>query len=658
MKMDIKEPLSTKAARPRVAAEGLLTFGVACLLTAIPAQAADTHPATVSAGRGAYVFGDSAAEMGNLYLVPGLVGDAPATSYIADGWTRESNGPVWNERLAPGMRPVNAGGPHGNRVNFAHSNATTGLGNIATVDLTDYDFGVQRQLDRFRSLIADGKVKVGSTDLFFVEAGPNDLMNSLFDPNADAADTVRSMASNLAGAARQLFATGARTVLVWDIPHIEQAPNFNSTTLPADQQPLLALVRQAIKEMSDAGRATLDKELAAVKAPDGGNLVTVRLSRLQEHLVANARQLGFTRPVTEGCIDTFTQAVCSTDRAVQNQYLFIDHLHLAAPAQAYEAAYYATLIDQIDGGVNRRAARLADIGIDAARLSAGLAAAGLNATQAKSEGFALFADSGWSRRKAAGDGADATLTVKAATAGIAYGDGDGWRLALGGGPLDGHARYSAGGRFSLSGGQVVVQGANQWGAFHLRSSISHAWYELSDITRPGGLPTLMPTADSKGESDSLSLKAAWRLDAGGLYLEPGIGVDWDRAKVNAYRERDGAGLEMAVERLSREEWAAAASLSAGFEPVDLGSSLHLSGRLNLNYRRLLERPGTSTTASLIDNTARPIHQFIPDGKRDRVSVEPALHLAIGDNAVLSVRYAGQVTGEGQDVVRAGFAWRF
>jgi hypothetical protein len=33
-------------------------------------------------------------------------------------------------------------------------------------------------------------------------------------------------------------------------------------------------------------------------------------------------------------------------------------------------------------------------------------------------------------------------------------------------------------------------------------------------------------------------------------------------------------------------------------------------------------------------------------------------MEIGDNAVLSLRYNGQVTGDGQNMVRAGLAWRF
>jgi len=643
---------------PTLSVRALLACGTTLIALALTADAAEQHPASMPAGRGAYVFGDSSSEMGNLYLTPGLVGEAPPTSYIANGWTRESNGLIWNERLAPGMRPVNAGPPYGNRLNFAHSNATTGQGDVSSDDLNVYDYGVLRQVERFQALRAAGQITVRPDDLFFVNAGPNDLMNALFADEGDPAAVVASMTANLTGTARSLFQAGAKRVFVWDIPYIDQAPQFNSSTIPDDAQPLLTQIRGAMKALSDTARTALDTALSQVAVPADANLVTVRLSKLQEHLATNAKQLGFTRPVTEGCIDIYAETVCSSDRAVQNQFLFIDNLHLTAPAQAYEAAYYATLVDQVLGGVNRRAARMSDTGIDAGRLAADLGQAGIAGTDGRRDGFGLFADSGWRRRDAGGDGATARQTVKAAIAGLSYDDGDGWRIALGGGPLEGTGRFQAGGGFDVKGGIASVQVANTIGPVRLRSSLGHAWFDLDRITRPGGLPTLTPRGDSQGEANSYGFSAAWHIDLGDLFIEPGLRFGLDEASVKSYAERDGAGLEMKIGRMKRSDWTATAGLTAGVGPLTLSPGIRLSGQVEATYTRHLDRPGTGTLTDLIDNTARPVSLFVGDGPRDRVSVAPALSLSLGDRATLSVRYATQVRGDKGDTVRAGLAWRF
>ncbi|OYQ37293.1 hypothetical protein CHU95_01920 [Niveispirillum lacus] len=644
--------------RPTLSVRALLACGTALITLALTADATEQHPSTLPAGRGAYVFGDSSSEMGNLYLTPGLVGAAFPTSYIANGWTRESNGPIWNELLAPGMRPVNAGGPYGNRVNFAHSNATTGMGNITVTDLNEYDYGVLRQLGRFQGLLAARQISVQPGDLFFINAGPNDLMNALFAEEGDPAATVASLVSNLTGTSRNLFQAGAKHVFVWDIPHIEQAPQFNSSTIPPQAQAGLAQIRGAMKALSDTARTALDTGLSQVAVPADASLVTVRLSKLQEHLSSNAKQLGFTRPATEGCIDIYAETVCSSDRAVQNQFLFIDNLHLTAPAQAYEAAYYATLVDQVLGGVNRRAARLSDIGIDAGRLAADLGQAGMAGADGKRQGFGLFADSGWRRRDAGGDGALAQQTVKAAIAGMSYADHDGWRIALGGGPLEGTGRFQAGGGFDLTGAIASVQVTNNIGRLQLRSSLGHAWFDLDRITRPGGIPTLTPRGDSQGEASSYAFTAAWHVDMGDLFIEPGLGFGLDEASVKSYAERNGAGLEMKIDRMKRSDWTATASLKAGFRPVNLSPNIRLSGQVEASYTRHLDRPGTATLADLIDNTARPVSLFVGDGPRDRVSVAPTLSLSGGDSTTLSVSYATQIRGDKGDAVRAGLAWRF
>lgn len=101
--------------------------------------------AAMPAAAGTFVFGDSSVEQGNLYALPGL-GRRGGPWWAPDGFSRESNGPIWIERLAPGIRPE-AGAPAGSRsVNFAWSGATSGSDNIAA-PIAGTGFGAQ--IDRF-----------------------------------------------------------------------------------------------------------------------------------------------------------------------------------------------------------------------------------------------------------------------------------------------------------------------------------------------------------------------------------------------------------------------------------------------------------------------------------------------------------------------------
>ncbi len=634
----------------------VLAAGVAALALALPATSrADGPPATVPSGVGVFAFGDSAMEMGNLYLLPGQPNPYAAANFRDKGWQRDSNGPVWVERLAPGLRPVNAGTPYGRRLSFAHSGATTGLGDPTA---SPADVGVLSQVEGFRQLTAAGAVKVERADLFFLEAGPNDIMNALLLGQGDLSTVTRDLSANLAEAARRLAGLGAKTIFVNDIPDIQSAPAFNGDLDLGGQE---AAVRTALGVLSANGRRDLRAALGTLNGKLGADtsVVTVKLNELLAHVAGNAKALGFTQPLTKSCLNLETGALCSTDRAVQDQYLFFDSLHLTGRGQALEAAYVASLVDQVRGGANLRFARLADWSMDAGSRAADLAHAGLEG--APRDGFGLFAQVMAGRRQAKGGAgsAAADLSHHGGLAGISYGDGEGWRVAVGAGVLNGQGSFAAGGGFKArKGGIAAAAGERRFGDFVLGASTAYAWTDLKNITRATGIPTLRPRGQTEGEAHRIGLAAGWSLRGDGWFMLPALELAWQKAKVLGYRETDAAGLGMDYGTTRRTDWTAGLSLRAGLEPVSLGRGVSLQPLLSARYVRALDAPDTDVTATLTDNTARPVRVTATDGGRDRGEVAPELRLGLGQSLDLSLSYARGFGAGAEDKARLGLNFRF
>ncbi|MFM2043032.1 MAG: hypothetical protein RLY86_1608 [Pseudomonadota bacterium] len=622
--------------RPGTAAAQIV---LAALTAALPFPAAAASPPS-----GIYAFGDSAIEMGNLYLLPGLAPPAGSPYYSRDGWQRDSNGPVWVEYLVPSIRPVNAGPPFGPAVNFAHSGATTGR------EDAEYDLpvGVLSQVAGFEQAVRDRLIRPGPDALYVVEAGPNDLFKAMID-GTDITAAGRQSAANLGEAARRLAAAGARMVLVWDMPDVSQAPAL-TVGVPADQRPIL---RAALDGATAAARQALAAELGrvAAAAPAEATIVTVKLNSLFSHIRAHAAELGF-RVIDRACIDPVTEIVCSADPAVQNQYLFFDGLHLTTRAQEMEARYYATLLDQLDGGANRRVARMADAGVLAAGMAADLGRDGL--AQAPEAGIGLFAAGGWSRR----GHPDGTATLTGGAGGLAYGDGEGWRLAVGVGALDGRMGFDAGGGFDLTGVLATAAGERRFADWFLTATVAAAWFDVDKATRPGGIPTLTLQADSQGEAHRLEIGGGYRLRLAGLTVTPALGAAWTTTEVEAFTERDGAGLEMAFDNLGRDGWSLAARLEVAPDVLDLAQGIRLRPQLAVSYERLLEAPETAVIGRLVDNTARPILARVADGDRDRVEVAPTLSLDFGSSATLAAGYTHRFGDTTEHRARLSAALRF
>lgn len=303
---------------------------------------------TLAAGKGLageggyYVFGDSAVEQGNLYALPGRT--PPGPPYYSDGgFTRDSNGPMWVERLAPRLKPLLGAGDGDRRVNFGFSGAETGTGNIADPDAT----GVLAQIALFEQRVADGKLTVRPEDRFIVSAGPNDIFGAMMRGDDVVAAAAR-VSVNLSEAAERLAAQGARTILVDDVPDFAHSPLMGGLI---GGDPAL---RDAFDRLSASMREALRVDLAALRErlPGGIQIAIIPSNDLFRHILADPAAYGFVN-VTDACYDEGAGTLCDPTREGQNGFLFLDSLHLTERGQQWQAAYAAEFLDELNGSVNR-----------------------------------------------------------------------------------------------------------------------------------------------------------------------------------------------------------------------------------------------------------------------------------------------------------------
>lgn len=636
-----------------------LTLGAAILsglmATAFSARAANE---TIPKDRGFYVFGDSEVEMGNIYLDPRFVDPVPAELYFQDGgWQRDSNGPVWAEYLAPGLRPVNAGEPYGNRLNFAHSGATTGPLNLA-----HDDFGVQYQLDRFDALVASRTIRPGAQDIFVVEAGPNDFQDGLFiagdsDESGFTDALVARYAGNQRRAVERLGAAGAKLIFVMDLPDVQLAPLWASHWPEADGR---AAIQAAFADGVVRGRAALTAALMAAQLPADATAVIVQQNALLHHVGEHYRALGFSHDLSEACLNSLTLSQCSTDPNVQNSYIFYDSLHLTTTAHRLTSRYYATLIDQVLGGANRRFARLADTAANAADGALDSIGDARDQLARDAHGFSTFGQAGWRRRSSSArdDAAGFTDRLWTALGGFSYADGEGWSVSVGAGRTAGSLSWAGGGGGNVRGATVALASQNRWGAFRLASELSYTWLHFDSIDRPTGIATLRPQGDTRGTAYGLRFGAGWQFDLKPVILTPTVRVAYRDLRIGGFTETQGAGLELTYDRLRREDAAMDLGFTAATRPYQLSQMVTLAPTLSAFYSRRLDSARTKTVARLADNIAKDIVASSPSEPRDSGFATVGLRFGFGQRAGLNLGVTGAVHDRFEPRASLGFSLNF
>ncbi len=260
-----------------------------------------------------YVFGDSLSDTGNVFTATGgLV--APTTAIPQDPpyfQGRFSNERVWVDYLGEqlGLKPspyttLNTTIPN-QGINFAVGGASSGQGN-AVVPSAPLP-GVLEQVGLLTQPILQANQKLDPNALYAVWGGANDYV---FGQATNAAQTVQ----NLSDAVGLLASSGAKNILVFNLPDLGKIPFAFATGLSSN-----------LTGLTNDHNTRLAEEIDKFSNNSDLNLISVDVFSLFNQVQANPGDFGFkdvATPCIIGTLQTIT-SVCSQP----NDYLFFDSVH-------------------------------------------------------------------------------------------------------------------------------------------------------------------------------------------------------------------------------------------------------------------------------------------------------------------------------------------
>jgi outer membrane lipase/esterase len=292
-----------------------------------------------SASGGSYerlvVFGDSLSDPGNHFVAFGTVSQAPFAPLpdfpYAIGGHHFSNGATWAEQLSRALGLPRSGKPALRRpglfTNYAVGRARARAG---APEFPHFDLGTQ--VGRF---LGDFRGQAPGDALYVLWIGANDLNDALraglVDPSQVPA-IIEAAVTAQAGAVHALWAAGARTVLVANVPDPALTPLVRAMD-PA--------VQAAATQVGALYNAALEQALGQVSALPGLTLIRFDVATVLGGIVASGGdgRLDITTPcLTFGVI---ADAVCERPR----RFLFWDAAHLTRAGHRLIAEAALWLLD-------------------------------------------------------------------------------------------------------------------------------------------------------------------------------------------------------------------------------------------------------------------------------------------------------------------------
>ncbi|MGF1634309.1 MAG: SGNH/GDSL hydrolase family protein [Phycisphaerae bacterium] len=273
--------------------------------------------ASVAAGQafsGLYVFGDSLSDVGNVNLAS--LGTLPGPGYDPQ---RFSNGILWTEYLADELAVARPTFSLGGGGSYAFGGATTGAG-----------FGfplIPRIGTQVNQYTAAG---VDAGGLHVLWAGANDVIDS------EASFNATTYGANVLGHLNTLYAAGARSFLVNNVPDLGLLPRYDGNPT------LAAAATTATGNLNAALAGVLDTFEAA--NPDA-TLFRLDVAGLFDDLVADPSAFGLVN-VTDPAFDDATNTPLTT---MPETYLFWDETHPTTAAHRLLALEAAAVIPEPAG---------------------------------------------------------------------------------------------------------------------------------------------------------------------------------------------------------------------------------------------------------------------------------------------------------------------
>ena len=301
----------------------------------------------VASFTGVFVFGDSLVDSGNDLKAAELLNDLPFTDLpnaaptadkgyfqgrFSDGYNfadlisnkmvglaTKATFPYGFETPLFGLTIPFVSKPSGPNLSFAYGGAQIRQGAETVPDLDD-------QTDIYRQ-----HYDADPNALYIVTMGGNDVRDlvprsSTSVTGTAAADKLASAAQEMQEEVRQLFAMGARHVLVTGIPDIGILPYYTGV---ADEAAKRALATQ----YSESLETMIQSELGRLIIPTGGELTTFSLMDLADKVFASPAAYALS-DLTHARMDVQAGAL----QPVGSGFLFFDPVHPSAQAHALIAA--------------------------------------------------------------------------------------------------------------------------------------------------------------------------------------------------------------------------------------------------------------------------------------------------------------------------------
>lgn len=182
------------------------------------------------------IFGDSLSDTGNYYQ---LSGGSPPAPYAGG---RFCNGPIWVEYLS-----VQLGMDYQPGDSFAVGGATTG-----TLNSNDGFAGKQYPglLDEITSFQTRAAITEPERALYVVEAGANDFFVALASQESPQT-LIGDGVNNTVSAVQRSWGSGARLILVMNVPDLGVTPMAKSMGIGAQLTQLCAAYNQALGQALD-----------------------------------------------------------------------------------------------------------------------------------------------------------------------------------------------------------------------------------------------------------------------------------------------------------------------------------------------------------------------------------------------------------------------
>jgi phospholipase/lecithinase/hemolysin len=283
------------------------------------------------------VFGDSLSDAGNFYYFYGQVSEEPfapvPTAPYDEGGHHFTNGPTWIEQLTRELGTTASGRPAlvhpGVNTNYSLGRARARPN--APV-FPDFDLSTQVRL-----FLNDAHGMAPGRATYVIWIGANDLDDALdalqADPTgATSAGIINDALTALAGNIQALWAAGARSFLVPNMPDFGLLPALQMLGPPAVQ---------AGRQLSMGYNAGLAQILQQLSALPGSRFRSLDVYQVLDAVVANPSGFGVT-DAQSPCLSFFVaqNAICSEPE----QHLFWDAIHpTAAGHEIIEEAAEHTL---------------------------------------------------------------------------------------------------------------------------------------------------------------------------------------------------------------------------------------------------------------------------------------------------------------------------